>query len=159
MSVLIIKSTSGSSMSATAFRIDYNDKFSYSLINSFNEFVLASKLPSAFLNKKSHSLSKTLQCNLPNGVAGNSDITNPIIDDNCRIVVAGMLKENLFSKLAAQSKSRIQEIQSFELVLNFFVLHVFPSMLSMSTVAFVFLIHCCPISASRYESSKSTIER
>ena len=86
-----------------SFGIDSNHQFSSSLTNSFNEFILTSRLPPAFLNEEIFSLSSSLQCNLPNGIAGNSDITDPIIDDNCRIVGAGLLKNLLISKIMVLS--------------------------------------------------------
>ena len=82
-----------------SFGIDSNHQFSSSLTNSFNEFILTSRLPPAFLNEEIFSLSSSLQCNLPNGIAGNSDITDPIIDVNCRIVGAGLLKKLLIFKI------------------------------------------------------------
>ena len=86
-------------MSVMSFGIDSNHQFSSSLTNSFNEFILTSRLPPAFLNEEIFSLSSSLQCNLPNGIAGNSDITDPIIDVNCRIIGAGLLKKLLIFKI------------------------------------------------------------
>ena len=86
-------------MSVISFGIDSNHQFSLSLTNSFHDFYLTSRLPPAFLNEEFFSLSSSLQCNMPNGIAGNSDITDPIIDDNCRILGAGLLKNLLIFKI------------------------------------------------------------
>ena len=86
-------------MSVISFGIDSNHQFSSSLTNSFNDFYLTSRLSLAFLNEEIFVPFQFPECNMPNGIAGNSDITDPIIDDNCRILGAWLPKNLLIFKI------------------------------------------------------------